>query len=129
MIWNPRTRPNPSLLFPGFLLCYQTSVLSFSPPPSPQAGTSGYMAPEILKKEPYRMSVDWWALGCSIYEMVSARLPFKDYKEKVQKEEVARRTLEDECKYEHKNFDEGTKTIIDLFLKKKIDERLGCRTK
>lgn len=75
------------------------------------------------------MSVDWWALGCSIYEMVSARLPFKDYKEKVQKEEVARRTLEDECKYEHKNFDEGTKTIIDLFLKKKIDERLGCRTK
>ncbi|XP_055735932.1 rhodopsin kinase grk7a-like [Salvelinus fontinalis] len=94
-----------------------------------KAGTSGYMAPEILKKEPYRMSVDWWALGCSIYEMVAARLPFKDYKEKVQKEEVARRTLEDECKYEHKNFDEGTKAIIDLFLKKKIDERLGCRTK
>ncbi|CAB1348764.1 unnamed protein product [Coregonus sp. 'balchen'] len=65
-----------------------------------KAGTSGYMAPEILKKEPYRMSVDWWALGCSIYEMVAARLPFKDYKEKVQKEEVARRTLEDECKNE-----------------------------
>uniref|UniRef100_A0AAY5K7V5 G protein-coupled receptor kinase n=1 Tax=Esox lucius TaxID=8010 RepID=A0AAY5K7V5_ESOLU len=94
-----------------------------------KAGTSGYMAPEILKKEPYRMSVDWWALGCSIYEMVAARLPFKDYKEKVQKEEVARRTLEDECKYDPKYFDEGTKTIIALFLKKKISARLGCRTK
>uniref|UniRef100_A0AAY5KYM3 G protein-coupled receptor kinase n=1 Tax=Esox lucius TaxID=8010 RepID=A0AAY5KYM3_ESOLU len=97
--------------------------------PGEKAGTSGYMAPEILKKEPYRMSVDWWALGCSIYEMVAARLPFKDYKEKVQKEEVARRTLEDECKYDPKYFDEGTKTIIALFLKKKISARLGCRTK
>ncbi|KAI4874352.1 hypothetical protein NFI96_022202, partial [Prochilodus magdalenae] len=91
-----------------------------------KAGTSGYMAPEILKEEPYRMSVDWWALGCSIYEMVAGRLPFKDYKEKVQKEEVARRTLEDECKFEHKGFDAATKDLISLFLKKKSEERLGC---
>uniref|UniRef100_A0A8B9JEM4 G protein-coupled receptor kinase n=1 Tax=Astyanax mexicanus TaxID=7994 RepID=A0A8B9JEM4_ASTMX len=61
-----------------------------------RAGTNGYMAPEILKGESYGMSVDWWALGCSIYEMVAGRLPFKDYKEKVQKEKVAQRTLEDE---------------------------------
>ncbi|XP_036441038.1 rhodopsin kinase grk7-b [Colossoma macropomum] len=91
-----------------------------------KAGTSGYMAPEILKEEPYRMSVDWWALGCSIYEMVAGRLPFKDYKEKVQKEEVARRALEDECKFNHKGFDAATKDIISLFLKKKPEERLGC---
>ncbi|KAJ7995194.1 hypothetical protein DPEC_G00242020 [Dallia pectoralis] len=94
-----------------------------------KAGTSGYMAPEILKKEPYQTSVDWWALGCSIYEMVAARLPFKDHKEKVPKEEVERRTLEDDCKYERETFDEGTKAFISLFLKKKIGERLGCRTK
>lgn len=85
------------------------------------------MAPEILKQESYRMSVDWWALGCSIYEMVTARLPFKDHKEKVQKEEVARRTLEDKCKFEHEGFDSATKDIINLFLKKKIEERLGCK--
>uniref|UniRef100_A0AAY4CQI4 G protein-coupled receptor kinase n=1 Tax=Denticeps clupeoides TaxID=299321 RepID=A0AAY4CQI4_9TELE len=91
-----------------------------------KAGTSGYMAPEILKQEPYRTSVDWWALGCSLYEMVAGRLPFKNYKEKVQREEVARRTLEDECMYEHKNFDSPTKNIIDLFLKKKTEDRLGC---
>ncbi|XP_041919918.1 rhodopsin kinase grk7-b [Alosa pseudoharengus] len=91
-----------------------------------KAGTSGYMAPEILKMEPYRMSVDWWALGCSIYEMVAGRLPFKDYKEKVQRDEVARRTFEDECKYTHKNFDALTKKIINLFLKKRIIDRLGC---
>uniref|UniRef100_A0A8C1UBH4 G protein-coupled receptor kinase n=1 Tax=Cyprinus carpio TaxID=7962 RepID=A0A8C1UBH4_CYPCA len=92
-----------------------------------KAGTKGYMAPEILKQEPYRTSVDWWALGCSIYEMVAGRLPFRGYKEKVTKEEIVRRTLEDECKFEHKNFDALSKDIIDLFLKKNIEDRLGCK--
>uniref|UniRef100_A0A3Q3GZD7 G protein-coupled receptor kinase n=1 Tax=Labrus bergylta TaxID=56723 RepID=A0A3Q3GZD7_9LABR len=92
-----------------------------------KAGTTGYMAPEILRQENYRMSVDWWALGCSMYEMVAARLPFKDFREKVQKEEVTRRTLDDECKFEQKLFDDTTKDIISRFLKKKVAHRLGCR--
>ncbi|XP_033832989.1 rhodopsin kinase grk7-b [Periophthalmus magnuspinnatus] len=91
-----------------------------------KAGTIGYMAPEILKQEYYRTSVDWWALGCSIYEMVAARLPFKDFREKVQTSELTRRTLEDNVKFEHKNFNEPTKDIITRFLKKKTDYRLGC---
>ncbi|XP_060902309.1 rhodopsin kinase grk7-b [Labrus mixtus] len=93
-----------------------------------KAGTTGYMAPEILRQENYRMSVDWWALGCSMYEMVAARLPFKDFREKVQKEEVTRRTLDDECKFEQKLFDDTTKDIISRFLKKKVAHRLGCRS-
>ncbi|XP_075330560.1 rhodopsin kinase grk7a-like [Odontesthes bonariensis] len=92
-----------------------------------KAGTAGYMAPEVLKQEYYRTSVDWWALGCSIYEMVAARLPFKDFREKVQNTEVSRRTLEDECKFEDKRFDAPTRDIISQFLKKKILYRLGCR--
>uniref|UniRef100_A0A8C2CVP3 G protein-coupled receptor kinase n=1 Tax=Cyprinus carpio TaxID=7962 RepID=A0A8C2CVP3_CYPCA len=91
------------------------------------AGTKGYMAPEILKQEPYRTSVDWWALGCSIYEMVAGRLPFRDHKEKFIKEEIVRRTLEDECKFEHKNFDALSKDINSLFLKKNIEDHLGCK--
>ncbi|KAG9343630.1 hypothetical protein JZ751_013800 [Albula glossodonta] len=94
------------------------------------AGTGAYMAPEILKDIPYRTSVDWWALGCSIYEMVAAYTPFKGpdaKKEKVAKEEVQRRICEEEVKYEHKNFDASTKDIINLFLKKKIEDRLGCK--
>ncbi|XP_067851160.1 rhodopsin kinase grk7a isoform X2 [Heptranchias perlo] len=91
------------------------------------AGTNGYMAPEILKEEKYKYSVDWFALGCSIYEMIAGRTPFKDYKEKVSKEEIKRRTLEDEVKYEHLNFTEESKDICGLFLAKNLEERLGCR--
>uniref|UniRef100_A0A8C5N7L1 G protein-coupled receptor kinase n=1 Tax=Gouania willdenowi TaxID=441366 RepID=A0A8C5N7L1_GOUWI len=95
-------------------------------PKGKMAGTTGYMAPEILKQESYRMSVDWWALGCSIYEMVAARLPFKDFREKVQNDEVTRRTLEDECKFLHGSFDALSKDLITRFLKKRIALRLGC---
>ncbi|XP_076002472.1 rhodopsin kinase grk7-b-like [Genypterus blacodes] len=92
-----------------------------------KAGTIGYMAPEILRQECYRTSVDWWALGCSIYEMVAARLPFKAFKEKVHDNEVTRRTLDEDYKFRHKNFDSPTKDIINLLLKKRIELRLGCR--
>ena len=77
-----------------------------------------------------RESVDWWALGCSIYEMVAGYTPFKgpdSKKEKVEKEEVQRRIQNDQPPWEHKGFDAPTKAIIELFLKKKIEERLGCR--
>ena len=87
------------------------------------------MAPEILNGTPYRESVDWWALGCSIYEMVAGYTPFKgpDKKEKPEKEEVQRRIQSEPPPWEHKSFDPVTKAVIELFLKKKMEERLGCR--
>ncbi|XP_069753446.1 rhodopsin kinase grk7-a-like [Narcine bancroftii] len=91
------------------------------------AGTNGYMAPEILKQEKYTYSVDWFALGCSIFEMIAGRTPFKDYKEKVSKDEVKRRTLEDKEKYEHPNFTEESKDICQLLLAKSSEDRLGSR--
>ncbi|XP_028587016.1 rhodopsin kinase GRK7 isoform X1 [Podarcis muralis] len=93
-----------------------------------RAGTNGYMAPEILNEENYTYSVDWFAMGCSIYEMVAGRTPFKDFKEKVDKSEVKRRTIEDEVKFEHANFDEPTKDICKAFLAKKPADRLGTRS-
>ncbi|XP_072297892.1 rhodopsin kinase grk7a [Eucyclogobius newberryi] len=94
------------------------------------AGTGAYMAPELLNKTPYRTSVDWWALGCSIYEMIAGYTPFKgpeSLKQKVEKEEVQRRIQNEEPKFEHRFFDSVTKDVIQLFLKKKMDERLGVR--
>ncbi len=39
-------------------------------------GTLGYVAPEVLKKEPYSFSCDLWSLGCIIYALLSGSLPF-----------------------------------------------------
>ena len=40
-------------------------------------GTPQYLAPEILMKRGYDKAVDWWSLGCVLYEMLYCRLPFK----------------------------------------------------
>lgn len=39
-------------------------------------GTPEYMAPEIIKGEPYDYAVDWWLLGCVIFDMMTGKPPF-----------------------------------------------------
>jgi len=39
-------------------------------------GTLGYVAPEVLKKQPYTYSCDIWSLGCILYALLSGSLPF-----------------------------------------------------
>ncbi|OBA23978.1 kinase-like protein [Metschnikowia bicuspidata var. bicuspidata NRRL YB-4993] len=39
-------------------------------------GTPEYMAPEILKGLAYGYAVDWWLLGCVMYDMLTSRPPF-----------------------------------------------------
>uniref|UniRef100_G1Q7I7 G protein-coupled receptor kinase n=1 Tax=Myotis lucifugus TaxID=59463 RepID=G1Q7I7_MYOLU len=98
-------------------------------PVTQKAGTNGYMAPEILmEKVSYSYPVDWFAMGCSIYEMVAGRTPFKDYKEKISKEDLKQRTLKEEVTFQHDNFTEEAKDICRLFLAKKPEQRLGSRT-
>jgi serine/threonine protein kinase len=41
-------------------------------------GTPDYMAPEVILKKPYDHMVDWWSLGCIIYEFVVGVPPFND---------------------------------------------------
>ena len=40
-------------------------------------GTPQYLAPEILLDEGYDGSVDWWSLGCVMYEMLVGKAPFR----------------------------------------------------
>uniref|UniRef100_A0A3Q3MZK1 Serum/glucocorticoid regulated kinase 2 n=1 Tax=Mastacembelus armatus TaxID=205130 RepID=A0A3Q3MZK1_9TELE len=35
-----------------------------------------YLAPEVLRKEPYDRTVDWWCLGAVLYEMIYSLPPF-----------------------------------------------------
>jgi serine/threonine protein kinase len=40
-------------------------------------GTMVYIAPEVLSGNEYSVEVDFWALGCLIFEMVSGQPPFR----------------------------------------------------
>jgi len=39
-------------------------------------GTPEYLAPEIILRQSYNKAIDWWSLGCFIYEMYFGYPPF-----------------------------------------------------
>eukprot|EP00906_Rhabdomonas_costata_P023454 RCo033745 len=45
-----------------------------------QVGTPDYWAPELFRSEKYNFAVDFWALGCLIYELITGKHPFMDDK-------------------------------------------------
>lgn len=56
-------------------------------------GTPEYMAPEILKGEEYDYGVDWWSLGCVIYDMMSGKPPFTGNSHKVIQDKILKNKL------------------------------------
>ena len=47
------------------------------------AGTADYMAPEMINRSGYDKSIDWWAVGIMMYEMLIGCNPFKIGKVKI----------------------------------------------
>ena len=39
-------------------------------------GTPEYVAPEVIKREPYSCAIDWWSLGVLCYELLYGTTPF-----------------------------------------------------
>jgi serine/threonine protein kinase len=68
-------------------------------------GTLGYVAPEVLKKQPYTFSCDVWSIGCIAYALISGSLPF-DHKDQ---KELMRMTLEDSLKFDLPIWNKTTK--------------------
>nr|XP_033805334.1 rhodopsin kinase GRK1 [Geotrypetes seraphini] len=90
------------------------------------AGTSGFMAPELLKGEEYDFSVDYFALGVTLYEMIAAKGPFRSRGEKIQKEEVKSRVLNEPVTYTEK-FSEVCKSLCELLMQKDPMKRIGFK--
>ncbi|KAJ0046205.1 hypothetical protein Pint_05924 [Pistacia integerrima] len=44
-------------------------------------GTAAYVPPEVLNSSPATIGNDLWALGCTLYQMLSGTSPFKDASE------------------------------------------------
>ncbi|XP_065113274.1 protein kinase C, eta, b [Paramisgurnus dabryanus] len=84
-------------------------------------GTPDYIAPEIIMEEPYGVSVDWWALGVLLYEMLSGHAPFEADTE----DELFECILRDEVIYSSWLSNEA-EDILKGFLTRDPASRLGC---
>lgn len=90
-----------------------------------RVGTLGYMAPEVISHKHYGLSVDWWGLGCLIYEMTAGQPPFRTRGEHPKPSEMERRIESEKEEYWDK-FGKATKDICSSLLMKDPNERLGC---
>lgn len=52
-------------------------------------GTRPYLAPEIVDNKKYDRTVDWWAMGVLLFEMMFGRLPFYDKNPRVLFDKIA----------------------------------------
>ena len=41
-----------------------------------ETGTAWYMAPEVIRSEPYSYPIDIWSLGCIVFELVCGKRPY-----------------------------------------------------
>lgn len=86
-------------------------------------GTPDYIAPEILQELDYGPSVDWWALGVLMYEMMAGQPPFEADNE----DDLFESILHDDVLYPVWLTKEAV-SILKGFMTKNPAKRLGCVT-
>lgn len=89
-------------------------------------GTPGYVAPEVIRREPYGPPVDMWACGVVLYVMLSGRMPFYGRNDV----EVLQRTATGEYAFpdrEWKEISEDAKSLVKALLQIRPELRLTAK--
>ncbi|UJR28271.1 hypothetical protein I4U23_009521 [Adineta vaga] len=94
-------------------------------------GTPNYLAPEMLRNHDYNFSVDWWALGVLMFEMMAGRSPFEivgsaENPDLNTEDRLFQVILEQPIRIP-RSLTVKAKNVLEGFLNKDSRNRLGCR--
>ncbi|XP_065197716.1 calcium-independent protein kinase C-like [Sycon ciliatum] len=85
-------------------------------------GTTEYMAPEMVRRTAYNASVDWWALGVLMFEMMFGCVPFRGATTEV----IFRNIKAQPVIFPDTNCSKHCESVLLSLMHKTVKQRLGC---